>query len=234
MTPKLYMQRVSPPSRAVLMCAKSLDLELDLIEIDVLKMENVTPQFLQINPLHTIPFLDDNGFLLGDSHAIMIYLVEMYGKDRSLYPDDVKKRARINQMLHFDCGTFCKALKNCGKLKIGLYNANLARSERVPVPILLTDDKLIREENLNALIEAFGFLETFLQNSRYIAGDSLSIADLSLITTITNASALVPIDGHKYPRIRAWRKLMEFLPYSDINKSGGEEFKTLIKEMLSK
>ncbi|KAJ8971673.1 hypothetical protein NQ317_011903 [Molorchus minor] len=169
-----------------------------------------------INPLHTIPVLDDNGFLLGDSHAIMIYLIETYGNDCSLYPDDVKKRARINQMLHFDSGTI------------------FVRQLRICLPLFITDVKVIPEENLNALIEAYGFLETFLQNSTYIAGDSLSIADFSLIATVTNASALVPLDEDEYPRICAWRKLLEALPYYYINKTGGAAFKALLEEELSK
>ncbi|KAJ8971672.1 hypothetical protein NQ317_011902 [Molorchus minor] len=216
MAPKLYMARLSPPVRAVLMCAKSLDLKLDLIEVDLLKKEHLKPEFLKINPVHTIPVLDDNGFLLVDSHAIMIYLIEAYGNDRSLYPDDVKKRARINQMLHLDCGII------------------FARHLRICLPLIFTGVKVIPEENLNALIEAYGFLETLLQNSTYIAGDSVSIADLSLIATITNADAIVPLDGDKYPRISAWKKLLEALPYYDINKTAAAEFKGLIKELLSK
>lgn len=56
-----------------------------------------------MNPQHTIPTLvDDDGFVLWDSHAIMPYLVSKYGKDDSLYPKDLKKRAVIDQRLHFD------------------------------------------------------------------------------------------------------------------------------------
>lgn len=39
------------------------------------------------------------------SRAIIMYLAEKYGKDDSLYPKDVKKRALVNQRLFFDIGT---------------------------------------------------------------------------------------------------------------------------------
>lgn len=46
--------------------------------------------------------MDTDGFVIWDSHAILTYLVSRYGKDDSLYPSDVKKRATIDQRLHFD------------------------------------------------------------------------------------------------------------------------------------
>jgi hypothetical protein len=49
MAPALYMVWASPPVRAVLMTAKSLDLDLDLKEIDLIKGEHKTPQFLKVS-----------------------------------------------------------------------------------------------------------------------------------------------------------------------------------------
>lgn len=58
----------------------------------------------QMNPQHTVPTLDDDGYILWDSHAINAYLVEKYGKDDSFYPKDLKKRGIVDQRLHFDTG----------------------------------------------------------------------------------------------------------------------------------
>lgn len=58
--------------------------------------------YFQMNPQHTIPTMDDDGFIIWDSHAIMGYLVGKYGKSNSLYPENPKKRAVIDQRLHFD------------------------------------------------------------------------------------------------------------------------------------
>lgn len=58
-----------------------------------------------MNPQHTVPTMDDNGFYIWDSHAISTYLIQKYGKDDSLYPKDLQKRAVIDQRLHFDSGT---------------------------------------------------------------------------------------------------------------------------------
>lgn len=68
--------------------------------------EQLKEDFIKINPQHTVPTLDDNGFILTESRAIGIYLAEKYFPDgHSLYPKDVQQRALINARLQFDCGT---------------------------------------------------------------------------------------------------------------------------------
>ena len=57
-----------------------------------------------MNPQHTVPTLDDDGFTIWDSHAISTYLVSKYAKDDSLYPKDLQKRAVVDQRLHFESG----------------------------------------------------------------------------------------------------------------------------------
>lgn len=52
-----------------------------------------------------IPTIVDNGFVLWESRAIMTYLVSQYGKNDSLYPKNPRKRAIVDQRLHFDLGT---------------------------------------------------------------------------------------------------------------------------------
>lgn len=66
--------------------------------------------WFQLNPLHTIPVLDDGGKIIRDSHAIIPYLADKYGKNDSLYPKDHYRRAIINQKLHFDSGSVAMLL----------------------------------------------------------------------------------------------------------------------------
>lgn len=65
---------------------------------------------LQLNPTHTIPTINDNGFSLWESRAILVYFAEKYGKTDSLYPKDPQKRAVVNQRLYFDQGTLYQRL----------------------------------------------------------------------------------------------------------------------------
>lgn len=68
--------------------------------------------FLKVNPQHSVPVLNDDGFILTESRAIIIYLIGKYFPEgHSLYPTDAKERARINQHLQFDCGILSPRLR---------------------------------------------------------------------------------------------------------------------------
>lgn len=57
------------------------------------------------------------------------------------------------------------------------------------------------EAKLTKALEAVGFLETFLQGSKFVAGSTLTLADLSIVVSITTFQKL--IDFAKYPKITA-------------------------------
>lgn len=100
----LYGFNGSPAVRATLLAVEALGVEVEIKELNILKGEQHTSDFMQINPLHTVPTIQDGDFAIWDSHTINAYLVDKYSKDDTLYPKDLKKRAVVNQRLFFDCG----------------------------------------------------------------------------------------------------------------------------------
>lgn len=71
--------------------------------------EHLKPEFLKINPQHTIPTLVDEGFALWESRAILQYMVENYAIKDLFYPKDMQKRATVNRLLYFDMGSLYKS-----------------------------------------------------------------------------------------------------------------------------
>ncbi|WP_323677962.1 glutathione S-transferase N-terminal domain-containing protein, partial [Halorubellus sp. PRR65] len=71
MTIDFYYAPGSSPCRAVLLTAKAIGVDLNLKLMDLMKGEHLSPEFLKINPQHTIPTLVDNGLALSESRAIM-------------------------------------------------------------------------------------------------------------------------------------------------------------------
>ena len=102
----------SPPCRLVYMTLDVLGIPFKNTYCHPFKGMHKTPEFLQMNPQHTVPTMVDGKLVLNESRAIATYLASMalkYGGNQTLYPSDVKIRAIIDQRLHFDAGTFYKA-----------------------------------------------------------------------------------------------------------------------------
>lgn len=84
---------------------------LQIKVVDLVKKEQLNEDFIKINPSHTVPTLVDDGFVLTESRAIIVYLVEKYAPGNSLYPEDIKTKALINQRMQFDVGNFYQRLR---------------------------------------------------------------------------------------------------------------------------
>ncbi|CAH0546304.1 unnamed protein product [Brassicogethes aeneus] len=209
MAPKAFIMKLSPPCRAILMVAKAIGLELDIEEVE--KDQLRTPEMLEMNPQHTVPILVDGDFILWDSHAISGYLVGQYGEDDSLYPkDDTKKRATIDQRLHFENGI--------------LYT----RCREAALPLFMGESE-IDEDVKDKLIEALGFLESFLNGHDWFAGDEVTIADLSILSTLATVELFIPVDAERFPQLDAWLKRAKDLPYFHETNAEGLQ---LFKEMM--
>lgn len=88
---------------------------------------------------------------------------------------------------------------------------------------------VVPKERLQAIHDAFGFIEAFLKEHDYVAGDKLTIADFSLISSISSVVAYLEIDPVKYPKLSAWVKRLEQLPYYSANSEGAQLFVANVK-----
>lgn len=186
MTIDLYYTKTSTQATAIRMIAAALGVELNLILVDIRAGEHLKPEFLKINPQHTIPTLDDNGFGIWESRAILTYLIDKYGKPNdSLLPSDPQTRAIINQRLYFDIDVLYR----------GYITAvmGLALAKQPP-----------SEELLNKLQNAVDLLNTFLEDKEWLAGgDSPSVADYALSATVLGVQ-LFKVDFSQATNIERW------------------------------
>nr|XP_967147.1 PREDICTED: glutathione S-transferase 1-1 [Tribolium castaneum] len=215
MAPTLYMFQASSNVRAVLITAKAIDLKFNEKEIDFLHQDHLKPEYLQLNPQHTIPTLVDDDFILWDSHAIMIYLVSKYAKNDALYPADLKKRAVIHQRLHFESGVLAVQMRNFA------------------FAVLYEDKTTIDQKDKDAIQESYAIMETFLEGKNWMAGDSVTIADYSLVATVSTLNAFVSIDTEKYQKLAKWVQRCESLPEYQVNRKGLIEVYNILKNKLS-
>ncbi|XP_072941013.1 glutathione S-transferase 1-like [Epargyreus clarus] len=214
---KVYKMDASPPARAVMMLCDILDIPVELVEVDIVHKKQFTPEFLKINPLHTVPVFEDGDFILHESHAIMAYLTDTYAKDDSLYPKDVKKRALVNQKLLFNAATLFPRMRSITFEAVVKGNPN------------------VRDTQLSDVEECYSFLETFLSKNKYLAADHMTLADIASISTVTTLLYIIPLDDKKYPKTRAWIDNLEKQSFCvKYNKPGNTFLGEALKKALNK
>ncbi|XP_053605932.1 uncharacterized protein LOC128672663 [Plodia interpunctella] len=212
----LYYTAGSAPCRLVLLVAAALDIHLNLKPLDLRAGDQFKPDFLKLNPQHTVPTLVDGDFSLWESRAISRYLVNQYGKGSTLYPEEPKARALVDQRLDFDLGVLYPRFANYFYPQVfGGAKAD--------------------EAQLKKLEEALVFLNTFLAGRGYSAAPELTIADLSLIATVSTIDA-AGIDLKPYPNVLKWYELVKSTAknYDEANGKGIKLFKDMIAQLQAK
>ncbi|KAF7810269.1 glutathione S-transferase T1-like [Senna tora] len=179
---KVYADRLSQPSRAVIIFCKVNGIEFEEIEVELIKRQQFSPEFKAINPLRKVPAIVDGRFKLFESHAILIYLTSAFpGVADHWYPADLSSRAKINSVLSW-------------------YHLNLRRGAATFVLHTLLAPSLGLRPNQQAAEEAEKILSSSLStieniwlkgNGRFLLGGwQPSIADLSLVCEITQLELL--------------------------------------------
>lgn len=105
-----YHYPASPFSRSVALLLKYLKLEVEMKLINLQENENKSEEFLKINPQHCVPVIDDNGFVLWESRAILSYLMETHAPQ--LIPTSPKERAIIDQTMFIELGHVTAAMSD--------------------------------------------------------------------------------------------------------------------------
>lgn len=129
---KLYAVCDGPPSFAVRMLLKALNLDYELVDVDYCAGEHMTDNYAKMNPQKEIPVLYD-GFYLSESNAILQYLMDKYAPESSMYPKDPVQRALVNHRLCFNLSFFYPSIFAY------VVSLCLVRNEKKTAKLFLTD-----------------------------------------------------------------------------------------------
>ncbi|WP_347270961.1 glutathione S-transferase family protein [Rhizorhabdus histidinilytica] len=197
---KLYVSKGVANGRKVRAVADHLGLKPELVWLDFHSGDVFSEAFARINPTQRIPALDDDGFLLWESTAIIRYFCALR-PGNALYPDDIRVRADIDRWLSWD---------------LAHYNQHysLIALESVVKPRLLglpADEEIIRwavpHLHANAAV-----LDRHLAGRRYLVGDALTLADYAIGASEFFQHRL-PFDWSAYPSLNAFYDRMRAEPH---------------------
>ncbi|EEF52801.1 glutathione-s-transferase theta, gst, putative [Ricinus communis] len=166
---KVYGPPLSTAVSRVLACLLEKDVDFQLIPVNMSKGEHKKPDFLKIQPFGQVPAFQDESISLFESRAICRYICEKHADkgNKGLYGTNPLAKASIDQWLEAEGQSF--------NPPSGALVFQLAFAPRMKIP---QDEGLIKqnEEKLGKLLNIY---EKRLGESRFLAGDEFSLADLS-------------------------------------------------------
>ncbi len=168
-----------------------LGLPYETVEVDLVQRAQKRPEFLALNPFGKVPVIEDDGTVVADSHAILVYLALRYDPAGRWLPREPLAAARVQHWLAL----------SAGPLVNGAANARWTALTGKPVP----------QATLDTALELLGQMEQHLQERDWLVGEHATIADVALYSY----TAHVPEGGvalEPYPAVRAWLARVEALP----------------------
>jgi glutathione S-transferase len=189
----LYQHPFSSCSRRAVLAVLELGLasKVELVTIDLAKGAQRAPSYLKLNPNGRVPVLEDDGFVLWESNAILQYLAEKT-PGQKLLPLDPRGRADVTRWMFWNASHFSPAI------------AILNREHMVKKLIGLGDADPKEVARGEGLVRQFGgVLDGHLAGREWIVGDGLTLADLSIAADLISMErAKLPLAD--FPNLQAW------------------------------
>jgi glutathione S-transferase len=196
---KLYDGMMSWNGRKVRVLAAELGLPLERVVLDFRKGEYKTPEYLAKNPNGKVPMLEDDGFHLWESNAILLYLAGRV-PERNMLGRDAHERARVDQWLFWYTAHIDPMLDI------------LLRERRIKAFIGQqgNDPSLIAEAE-SQLARFLKVLDEQLAKNEWVVGP-LTVVDFAMGAQLDMAG-LVEVDTKTYENITTWLKRLQSKPY---------------------
>lgn len=187
---KVYRHALSGHCHRVELMLSLLGLPATFIDVDLAAGEHKAPPFLDMNAFAQVPVLDDQGVILADSNAILVYLERRYGSGRWL-PDDPLLQAQVQRWLSVAAGPLANSAMKARLVTV--FNAPFD-----PEPLIADAHEL------------FAIVDAHLEHQPFLAGEHATLAEISLYSYIAHAPE-GNVSLEPYRHIRAWLKRVEAL-----------------------
>ena len=188
---KLYHFALSGHAHRARLFISLLGIPHELVEVDLGSGAHKTAEFLALNPFGQVPVLDDDGTIIADSNAILVYLATKFGRTDWL-PQDAKGAATVQRWLSVAAGDLA-------------FGAAAARLITVFGAKFNPDDVIARAHVMLKRLEAH------LADCDWLVGAQPTIADVALYSYLSSAPE-GNVDLSAYPHVNAFLRRIEALP----------------------
>jgi glutathione S-transferase len=193
---RLYYSETLNPRKACAV-AKHLNSPVEFVHVQLSKGEHKTPEFAAMNPNMKVPVLDIGSRTIWESNAIACFLARFAGSD--LWPED-ERQVEVMRWLHWDALHF-----------LPVAGAFYFQFVIKPMFGIGEPDAAALEGQKAGFLKFGAVLNDHLRGRKFLAGDTLTIADFAVGITLPYAKiAHIPIAG--FPEIERWHDRLNELP----------------------
>jgi glutathione S-transferase len=188
---KLYFHPISGHAHRARLFLSLIGANVEIVEVDLAKGQHKSPEYLALDRFGQVPLLDDDGVIVADSNAIMVYAAKKFGRTDWL-PEDALGAARVQRWLSVAAGQI--AFGPAAARLITIFNAKFN-----------PDEVIARAHGILKIIDEE------LAGRNWIAADHATIADVALYSYIARAPE-GNVDLSPYGNVNAWLRRIEALP----------------------
>jgi glutathione S-transferase len=197
---KLYVFAPSFRALGILALKNHLALDCEIRAVDLSRGDQLTPEYLALNPNSKMPTLEDDGFVLWEANAILFYMAAKR-PETGLWPSDSRAQADVLRWLAWESAHW--DAESCGMVAYEKASKMVLR-RGAPDPAFIA-----RGEQNFARFAAV--LDAALRGKTWLLGERLTIADFSIGQLVPSAERSgLPIG--KFPEIVRWYKGLVALP----------------------
>jgi glutathione S-transferase len=182
--------------KKALWAAEELGLKYERIDAGMHFGVTRTPEYRKMNPNSLVPTIEDEGFVLWESHTIVRYLAVKHAAG-TLWPTDLRMRADAERWMDW-AFTFQNAMRD---VFWGL----------IRTPPEKRDMKAIEAGAKRSAELLQGVLERNLENRNYVSGASFTMGDIPIGAEVQRWMR-VPIERPRLPHVEAWFERLRARP----------------------
>lgn len=196
---EVHLDLLSQPCRAIHILLDCNGIPHIVRTVALRKGEHRTPDFTELNPMQKVPVLEDNGFVLTESDAIMKYLCTRHNVPEHWYPRQPERRARVDEYTAWHhTNTRPHAAKVfLLEVLIPLQTGSAVDEERLFRALSELEDTLDRLESM------------FLRRQPFLCGDDVSVADLLAVCELMQPLGAGRDVLQRRPQLQRWRSRVQ-------------------------
>lgn len=200
---KLHYHPASTTSRPLMLFVAETGLPVEMQVVDIFTGEHCKPPYEGLNPNRLVPLLEDGGFRMTESSAILKYLADKAGSP--LYPKDLQGRARVNERMDWVNTQLCR------DLAYGFVYPQIFPGHKRPDEQVQRGTIQWGKERASTWLKVMN--DHYLApGNDYLCGSAMTIADYYAAPFVALAE-LTGSDFSAYPNVRRWLDRMKALKH---------------------